>query len=114
MTRNNVIDFVEFQASDLEQVKTFYTRVFGWVFEDYGPEYTAFKDGRLAGGFTLGTPGGHGPLVVIHVENLAAAEQAVKDAGGVITRETFSFPGGARFQFLGPCGNELAVWKEAQ
>ena len=113
MTRNNVIDYVEFQAPDLQIVQQFYHRVFAWTFEDYGPEYVAFQDGRLAGGFALGTPSGSGPLVVVHVQNLSAALDAVKGAGGVITREIFAFPGGARFQFRGPCGNELAVWKEA-
>jgi predicted enzyme related to lactoylglutathione lyase len=80
---------------------------------DYGPEYTSFKDGRLAGGFKKGNPSPGGTLVVIFVDDLPAAEQRVKLAGGSITKETFSFPGGSRFHFSDPSGNELAVWHES-
>ncbi len=76
---------------------------------------TSFADGRLAGGFRLGAPvTGAGPLVVIFVENLAEAERRVRAADGRITRETFSFPGGSRFHFADPSGNELAAWHEAE
>ena len=53
MNRNKTIDYIEFRANHLAAVKQFYTQVFGWEFEDYGPEYTSFKDGRIAGGFAL-------------------------------------------------------------
>jgi uncharacterized protein len=115
MTRDRKIDYVEFHAEDLERIKTFYRAVFGWDFTDYGPDYTSFADGRIAGGFARGaaTPGA-GPLIVIFVDDLAAAEQRVRAEGGRITRDTFSFPGGSRFHFADPGGNELAVWHDTE
>lgn len=115
MTRDCTVDYIEFPATDLECIKKFYTGVFGWSFTDYGPDYTSFQDGRLAGGFQRAasvTRGG--PLVVIFVDDLAGAERRVKAAGGKIVRETFSFPGGSRFHFTDPDGNELAAWHEAE
>jgi predicted enzyme related to lactoylglutathione lyase len=107
-----LVDYVEFPAPDLEAVKRFYAGVFGWSFEDYGPEYTSFHDGRLSGGFyqNEGRAAG-GPLVVLRVQDLAEAERRVREAGGVITRPVFSFPGGSRFHFRDPGGNELAAWR---
>lgn len=113
MNRDHTIDYVEFPATDLTATKAFYEKVFGWEFVDYGPDYTSFKDGRLAGGFKKGHPSREGALVVIYVDDLPAAEQRVKAAGGKITTETFSFPGGSRFHFTDPSGNELAVWHDA-
>ncbi len=110
MNHDRQIDYIEFAATDVESTKKFYSQVFGWEFEDYGPDYTSFKDGRLAGGFMKGTPAPAGTLVVIYVDDLAAAERRVKAAGGKISKETFSFPGGSRFHFIDPNGNELAVW----
>jgi predicted enzyme related to lactoylglutathione lyase len=111
--RHNKIDYIEFRASDIAATKQFYSSAFGWNFVDYGPDYTSFQDGRLAGGFSKGeVTTGSGPLVVIHVDDLAAAYQRVKEAGGRIVKETFSFPGGSRFHFADPGGNELAVWHE--
>jgi predicted enzyme related to lactoylglutathione lyase len=113
MHRNNAVDYVEFSATDIEKTKQFYSAVFGWKFTDYGPEYTAFSDGRLSGGFqkvtTVAVPG---TLVVIFVDDLEAAKSRVKAAGGNITKDTFTFPGGARFHFKDPSGNEVAVWHE--
>jgi predicted enzyme related to lactoylglutathione lyase len=112
MSRNQTIDYVEFHATDLVAVKQFYSQVFGWEFEDYGPDYTSFKDGRIAGGFSRGPVSSGGPLVVIYVDDLQSAEKRIKDAGGQITGEIFSFPGGSRFHFSDPGGNELAAWSE--
>ena len=113
MNRDKQIDYIEFHADDLIAVKQFYMRVFGWEFEDYGPDYTSFKDGRLAGGFTRGTvTPGSGPLVVIYADDLRGMEAKVRAAGGSITKDIFSFPGGSRFHFQDPSGNELAVWTE--
>lgn len=107
------IDYVEFPAGDIATTKAFYNDVFDWVFEDYGPEYTAFHDGRLSGGFyqSPNAPG-HGALVVIYAVDLEAVQQKVKKAGGRIVKETFTFPGGRRFHFSDPSGNELAVWSD--
>jgi predicted enzyme related to lactoylglutathione lyase len=107
------IDYIEFPATDIAKTKPFYGEVFGWKFTDYGPDYTSFEDGRLAGGFSKerhATPGG--PLIVIYAHDLATMESTVRSAGGKISKETFSFPGGRRFHFIDPNGNELAVWSE--
>ncbi|MGH9660858.1 MAG: VOC family protein [Bryobacteraceae bacterium] len=113
--RDRRIDYIEFPAVDVARVKEFYTAVFGWTFEDWGPGYASFHDGRLGGGFTTETvPAGGGPLVVIYCADLAATEAAVRAAGGGIVRETFSFPGGRRFHFADPSGNVLAVWSDAE
>jgi uncharacterized protein len=110
-TRDRKIDYIEFASTNLEATKVFYKQVFGWSFEDYGPEYTSFSDGRIAGGFKKGNPGdSYGPLVVIFVDDLDATEQRVRDGGGAVTKERFSFPGGSRFHFRDPGGNELAAW----
>ena len=107
------IDYIEFPATDISATKRFYNDVFGWNFEDYGPEYTSFYDGRLAGGFWKAanvTEGG--VLVVLYTVNLEAMLEKVKNAGGKIVKEIFSFPGGRRFHFQDPNGNQLAVWSE--
>jgi hypothetical protein len=113
MNRNKTIDYIEFHASDLSATREFYSRVFGWAFEDYGPDYTSFKDGRIAGGFSRGQVSpGSGPLVVIFVDDLHPLEKQIIEAGGKISKPIFSFPGGSRFHFTDPCGNELAAWTE--
>jgi len=107
------IDYIEFPTPDVAKTKQFYENVFGWRFTDYGPDYTSFEDGRLSGGFWKkeGASGG-GPLVVIYGADLAAMEARVREAGGKIVKDAFSFPGGRRFHFADPGGNELAVWSE--
>ncbi len=108
------IDYIELPAKDLIQTKAFYEQVFGWKFTDYGPDYTSFEDGRLAGGFTKERQAASGgPLIVIYGHDLAGTERKVTAAGGKISRATFSFPGGRRFHFTDPSGNELAVWSES-
>ena len=107
------IDYIELPATNVAKSKRFYSEVFGWKFTDYGPDYTSFADGRLAGGFTKAdavTPGG--PLLVIFAVDLANAEAAVRKAGGKIVKPAFEFPGGRRFHFTDPSGNELAVWSD--
>jgi uncharacterized protein len=111
--QNLRIDYIEFPTLDTGKIKAFYSQVFGWKFDDYGPDYTAFQDGRLSGGFTKDAPtGAGGPLVVIYATDLADIEGKIKAAGGAIVKETFSFPGGRRFHFSDPSGNVLAVWSE--
>jgi predicted enzyme related to lactoylglutathione lyase len=107
------IDYVEFQTSDIERSKAFYSFVFGWSFTDFGPDYTSFEDGRLTGGFSNADavePGG--PLIVIYAVDLSATEVAVREHGGSIVKGIFSFPGGERFHFADPTGNILAVWSD--
>src|SRR5581483_3700464 len=112
-SNNGRVDYIEFPASDIEKTKAFYTRAFGWKFTDYGPDYTSFEDGRLAGGFwKAANVVRGGALVVIYASDLAATEDSVRTAGGTIVKDAFAFPGGRRFHFTDPTGNELAVWSE--
>ena len=116
MTSDNKIDYIELPASDLAKAKIFYSSVFGWTFEDYGPEYCAFNDGRLDGGFfksrqNASTENGSA-LVVLYAANLEATLIRVEAHGGTIIRDIFAFPGGRRFHFADSNGNELAVWSE--
>lgn len=107
------IDYIEFASSDVPQTKTFYTEVFGWSFKDYGPNYTSFADGRLTGGFRKAEiVDKGGPLVVIYARELEGVRDSVVAHGGRITKAIFEFPGGRRFHFEDPSGNELAVWSE--
>ena len=111
--RENQIDYIEYNTTDMAATKKFYSAVFGWRFTDYGPDYTSFEDGRLAGGFTAtDAVGTGGPLVVIYATDLAAVEAKVKENGGSVVKATFNFPGGKRFHFADPSGNVLAVWSE--
>ena len=107
------MDYVEFPGTDLPKTKAFYEEVFGWKFTDYGPDYTSFEDGRLAGGFWKSPAVVRGGcLVVIYAADLEAVQAEVSAAGCQIVKPIFSFPGGRRFQFTDPNGNELAVWSE--
>ena len=106
------VDYVEFAAADFDAVKCFYETAFGWTFTDYGPEYTAFDDGRLAGGFRRCEPVSGTTMVILFAKDLEAREQAVRGAGSEITEPIFSFPGGRRFHFKDPAGNILAVWSD--
>lgn len=106
------INYVEFRAPDLQAVKGFYGTAFGWTFTDYGPDYAAFSDGALEGGFEKGAARPGGPLVILKADDLEAALSAVTAAGGAIAMPPYAFPGGRRFHFADPAGNELAVWAE--
>jgi predicted enzyme related to lactoylglutathione lyase len=107
------IDYIEMSATNVAATKKFYVDAFGWKFTDYGPDYTSFADGRLMGGFAKAASVQRGgPLIVIFAVDLADAEKRVRAAGGTITKPVFSFPGGHRFHFTDPSGNELAVWSD--
>lgn len=107
------IDYIEFQATDIPATKRFYGDLFGWKFEEYGPDYISFSDGRIAGGCSKTDRAiTQGPLTVIYAVDLKAMEATVRAAGGIIVKPAFSFPGGRRFHFTDPNGNELAVWSE--
>lgn len=116
MRETGKIDYVEFPARDLGAAKAFFTGVFGWKFTDYGPEYTAFEDAGLTGGFfqsTLASSTTHGSaLVVLYSDELEATMGRIEKAGGVVVKPIFSFPGGRRFHFTDPNGNEFAVWSD--
>lgn len=113
MDATNKIDYLEFQSADPAASRAFCETTFGWEFEDYGPDYTSFKDGRIAGGFARAEAvGAGGALTVLYHSKLEEALAKVAACGGRITKEIFSFPGGRRFHFVEPGGNELAVWGE--
>ena len=110
---NNHINYVEFKAVDLEEVKQFYYQSFGWVFTDYGPSYTAFSGSGLDGGFAQTDENiVNGALVVLYHQELERIQRKIVEAGGKISKAIFSFPGGRRFHFIDPAGNELAVWSD--
>jgi predicted enzyme related to lactoylglutathione lyase len=104
---------------NIKQTKTFFSTVFGWIFTDYGPDYTAFSAtmAGIDGGFTHSQTCCHSKqgcaLIVFYSRDLTATQAKIKQAGGVIVRETFNFPGGRRFHFTDPNGNEYAVWSDA-
>jgi predicted enzyme related to lactoylglutathione lyase len=110
MREDGKIDYVELPGGDMPATKAFYGQAFGWTFQDYGPDYQAFSEG-LDGGF-YSEEARKPPLVVLYAHDLEAMETRVKAAGGVISTPIFSFPGGRRFHFHDPAGNELAVWSE--
>ena len=116
MHEHEKINYVEFPASDIEETKLFFTEVFGWSFEDFGPDYTAFSDEGLDGGFfkselTATTEKGRA-LIVFYSKELEITQSKVENAGGKIKKAIFSFPGGRRFHFTDPSGNEYAVWSD--
>jgi D-aminopeptidase len=107
------VDYIELPVTDMQAAKDFYSAVFGWKMQDWGPDYSSFEDGRLAGGFRLEEEIARGgPLIVMYALDLEAVEASVRANGGTIVQEIFSFPGGRRFHFTDPGGNELAVWSE--
>lgn len=106
------IDYIEFSVKSVPDTKRFYGSAFGWSFEDYGPDYASFSDGRLSGGFQTAPQVKTGPLVVVYAADLERMEQKVKQAGGNIVKPIFSFPGGRRFHFTDLSGHELAVWSD--
>ena len=110
MREDGKVDYVELPGGELSATKAFYAAAFGWRFTDYGPTYAAFEEG-LDGGFQ-GEEAADKPLVVLYAHDLEAMEAKVKAAGGQIIRPIFTFPGGRRFHFRDPAGNELAVWSE--
>ena len=110
--QHHQIDYIEFNVTDMAAAKAFYSAAFDWAFTDYGDAYAGIqKPGGEAGGLALvDEVKTGGPLVILYSEDLEDSLARVRAAGGIITREPFSFPGGRRFHFTDPSGNELAVW----
>lgn len=109
MTR---LTMIEFPTGDAAASATFFQDAFGLGHVACGPHYT---DVQLGGDQTLGfqadaAEAPSGPLVVLEVDDLVQARAAIEAAGGRVTVEPFGFPGGRRFHFTEPGGNELAVW----
>lgn len=112
MREDGKLDYIELPGGDLPASKAFYGAAFGWTFTDYGPEYAAFDEG-MDGGLDAQADGVRTPLPILFARDLEAMLAKVEAAGGVIVKPIFAFPGGRRFHFRDPAGNELAVWSEA-
>jgi len=116
MNEHEKINYVEFPAKDIEATKTFFSAVFGWSFADYGPDYIAFSNEGLDGGFyksdlTVSTKNGSA-LIVFYSNDLKSTQSKIENAGGSVIAPIFEFPGGHRFHFGDPNGNEYAVWSD--
>lgn len=110
---NNHISYVEFKARDIEKIKAFYSASFNWEFKDYGPDYASFSGSGLMGGFEKTDSGiSNGALIVLYHDDLNLIMKTVAENGGKIVKDVFSFPGGSRFHFSDPSGNELAIWSD--
>ncbi|MBL7002622.1 MAG: VOC family protein [Gammaproteobacteria bacterium] len=116
MNQHEKLNYVELPAKDLIATKAFFTQVFGWSFEDYGPEYCAFTNQGLDGGFfqseqvSLSSQGA--ALMVFYSSDLESTQEKVEKHNGLILKPIFPFPGGRRFHFIEPSGNEFAVWSD--
>jgi predicted enzyme related to lactoylglutathione lyase len=114
---HHTIDYIELNVSDLPATRSFYEAAFGWQFNDYGPEYAGIRaadgEGEVGGLNATGTPSPGGPLVMLYSDDLDASVSAVEQAGGAVTNGPYEFPGGRRFHFSDPSGNELGVWAKA-
>lgn len=106
------INYLELSSADLAASRRFFASAFGWNFTDYGPAYAAIDNAGLDGGIEQAQGQPLPPLAVLYASDLDAAEKAVRAAGGEIVREQFDFPGGRRFHFREPGGNELAIWSD--
>ncbi len=116
MNEHEKINYVEFPAKDIEATKAFFNSAFGWTFVDYGPEYTAFSNEGLDGGFyksdlSVSTEAGSA-LIVFYSKDIERTQSKIENAGGTIIKPIFSFPGGRRLHFGDPNENEYAVWSD--
>ncbi len=116
MKQHGKINYVEFPSTDIAACKDFFSQVFGWAFQDYGPEYAAFSDQGMDGGFYASEHSARiqqgSALIVLYSDDLQQTLEQVEQAGGSIIKPIFDFPGGRRFHFLEPSGNEFAVWSD--
>jgi len=116
MNNHEKINYVEFPSANIKETKTFFERVFSWKFREYGPEYIAFSDEGLDGGFfkseqVCSTKKGSA-LIVFYSNDLQSTKEKIQNAKGTIIKGIYSFPGGSRFHFSDPSGNEYAVWTD--
>ena len=112
-SQNNQINYIEFKAVNLENIKIFYSNCFHWEFTDYGPNYASFSESGIQGGFEKSEDEIiNGALIVLYHTDLDLIKSKIITEGGTITKDIFSFPGGKRFHFADPSGNELAIWSD--
>ena len=116
MNAHEKINYLEFPAKDIQATREFFQKVFGWKFMDYGPDYCAFSHAGINGGFfqsdaCMTTKTGSA-LVVFYSKEIEKTQQKIEKAGGTIVKVLFMFPGGRRFHFADPSGNEFAVWPD--
>ncbi len=113
---HHAINYIEFSAVDIHEAKRFFRAAFDWEFNDYGPDYAGIRnrnaEGECGGICRADRVVTGGPLVILYSLNLESSLISVRQAGGTITKEIFSFPGGRRFHFCDTSGNELAVWSD--
>lgn len=118
MSETIKINYVEIPAKNIEQTKSFFAKAFGWSFIDYGPDYVAIQGAGLDGGFyksdDVATVADGSVLVVLYSSDLENTLQIVEALGANIIRPVFDFPGGKRFHFADPNGNEFAVWSDVK
>lgn len=108
------VNYIELHVSAVAPAKKFYADAFGWQFQDYGPDYASFTSAGVDGGMTADESSTSGaPLVILYASKLEDAVKKVENAGGKLVKPIFSFPGGRRFHFKDPAGNELAIWSES-
>ena len=112
MRVNGHIDYVELPGGDLGATRRFYAAAFGWKFLEYGPAYVAVEGAGVDAGFDAQPEATRAPLVILYAEALEAMQRDVEAAGGEVVKPIFAFPGGRRFHFRDPAGNELAVWSD--
>ena len=115
MSTENRIDYVEIPVTDVPRARAFLEAMFGWTFREWGDDYLSFSDGRLNGGIRKSDQPApaSGVLLVFYSADLERDVGRVKELGGTISQEIFSFPGGRRFHFVDPAGTEFAIWSDA-
>ena len=112
---NDTINYIELPMSKKAETQAFYEQAFGWAFTDWGPDYISFDGAGIDGGFNRESSvavSAPGVLVILYADDLAVTQSLIEKAGGKIVRATYDFPGGRRFHFEDPNGNELAVWSD--
>ena len=113
--KENSINYIEFPMHKTQETIDFYSKIFGWTFTKWGPHYVSFSDAEIEGGFNgEGDMKSKSPgvLIVLYSQNLVEKAEAISQAGCKVIKPIYAFPGGKRFHFLDPNGNELAVWSE--
>ncbi len=118
MSQHEKIDYVEFPSTNLKATQTFFTKAFGWKFTEYGPDYCDFTNEGINGGFyssqNTATAESGSALIILYSRNLENTLKKVEEAEGRVNKAIFPFPGGRRFHFIEPGGNELAVWSDKE